>query len=57
VTRLAPDLGPDVWFRMGNIRYKKQDRQAALQCWEKALELDPANALIRTNLDLVRGAL
>jgi hypothetical protein len=27
----------------------------ALECWEKALELDPENALIRTNLDLVRA--
>jgi tetratricopeptide (TPR) repeat protein len=39
---------------MGNIRYKKQERQAALECWEKALELDPDNTLLRTNLDLVR---
>lgn len=57
VTRLAPDLGPDVWFKMGNIRYKRQDRQGALECWEKALEIDPDNTLIRTNLDLIRTVL
>jgi tetratricopeptide (TPR) repeat protein len=39
---------------MGNIRYRQHEREAALECWEKALELDPENALIRTNLDLVR---
>ena len=50
----APEQGHDVWFKIGNIHYKKHSREAALACWEKALELDPENALIRTNLDLVR---
>jgi tetratricopeptide (TPR) repeat protein len=56
-TRLAPAQGHDVWFKIGNIRYKKHEREAALACWEKALELDPENALIRTNLDLVRAVM
>ena len=38
------DAGPRLWFKLGNIRYRKHEREAALECWEKALELDPENA-------------
>lgn len=52
---LNPTLGADVYFKLGNIRYKRQEREAAIGYWERALELDPSNELIRTNLDLVRA--
>jgi tetratricopeptide (TPR) repeat protein len=55
--KLDPSLGADVYFKVGNIRYKWQDRAQALTYWEKALELNPGNELIRTNLDLVRSLL
>jgi tetratricopeptide (TPR) repeat protein len=53
--KLNPALGDDVYFKMGNIRFKRQERDQAVACWERALALDPENDLIRTNLDLIRS--
>lgn len=47
-------LGSDVYFKLGNIRYKRRERAEAIACWQRALTLDPDNELVRTNLDLVR---
>ncbi|HSJ64844.1 MAG TPA: DUF4388 domain-containing protein [Gemmatimonadaceae bacterium] len=47
-------LGSDVYFKLGNIRYKRRERDEAIACWQRALAIDPANELVRTNLDLVR---
>jgi tetratricopeptide (TPR) repeat protein len=55
-TKLAPNLGGDIYFKLGNIRYKRQEKIEAIAYWEQALTLDPANQLVRTNLDLVRTA-
>ena len=52
--KLNPSLGKDVFLKLGNIRYRKQDPQEAARCWERALELDPGNEIIRSNLDAVR---
>jgi tetratricopeptide (TPR) repeat protein len=52
--KLNPALGEDVYLKLGNIRFKRQEREEAVRCWERALELDPENAIIRTNLDAVR---
>ncbi|HJU90083.1 MAG TPA: DUF4388 domain-containing protein [Gemmatimonadaceae bacterium] len=53
--KLNPSLGDDVYFKLGNIRYKWQDRDQAVACWERALELNPGNDRIRANLELVRN--
>ncbi len=53
-TKLSPDLGGDVYLKLGNIRLRRQERDEAVRCWERALELDPRNAIVRTNLDAVR---
>ena len=53
-TRLAPDLGDDVYLRLGNIHLRRQERDEAISCWERALQLDPDNAIVRTNLAAVR---
>ncbi len=53
--KLDPELGDDVYFKIGNIRYRWQDTEAAVASWARALELNPANELVRTNLDLVRS--
>ena len=53
-TKMNPDLGSDVYLRIGNIRLRRQERAEAMRCWERALELDPGNAIVRTNLDSVR---
>ncbi|HEX5438740.1 MAG TPA: DUF4388 domain-containing protein [Gemmatimonadaceae bacterium] len=53
--KLDPALGDDVYFKLGNIRFKRQQRDQAVACWERALALNPENQLVQTNLDLVRA--
>lgn len=55
--KLQPALGDDVYLKLGNIRFKRQEREEAVRCWEKSLELNPENAIVRTNLDAVRQVL
>lgn len=55
--KLNPTLGEDVYLKLGNIRYKRQEKEEAVMCWQRALELDPENQIIRTNLDAVRRVL
>ena len=55
--KINPQLGDDVWLKLGNIRFKRQEREEAVRCWEQALALDPQNAIVRTNLDAVRQVL
>lgn len=56
-TKAAPSLGADVFFKLGNIRYRRQEAAEAVRCWARALELDPAHAIARTNLAAVRPTL
>jgi tetratricopeptide (TPR) repeat protein len=55
--KINPQLGDDVYLKIGNIRFKRQEREEAVRCWEQALALDPSNAIVRTNLDAVRQVL
>src|SRR5579859_7184493 len=48
---LSPEIGDDVYFKLGNIAYKRNDRELASQMWKKALELNPAHELVKSNLD------
>lgn len=50
---LDPNLGDDVMTRLGNIYYKKMDREQAAHFWRRALELNPANEVVRNNLEVV----
>ncbi len=50
-TKLKPDLGDDVYFKLGNIAYKRLDRDRAEECWRQALQLNPQHQLARTNLE------
>jgi tetratricopeptide (TPR) repeat protein len=50
-------LGDDVYFRLGNIHYKKMERAEAVKLWRRALELNPQNTVVRTNLELVEKVL
>ena len=54
--KLNPSIGDDVYLKLGNIRYKRQEASEAVKCWERALELDPSNAIVKSNLDAVRRA-
>jgi tetratricopeptide (TPR) repeat protein len=54
--RAAPDLGPDIWVKLGNIRLRREDRDEAVRCWQRALEIDPDNPMARANLESVAQA-
>ncbi|HEX7120157.1 MAG TPA: DUF4388 domain-containing protein [Longimicrobiales bacterium] len=55
--RTAPDLGDDLHTKLGNLYYKRNDREKALECWRRALELNPANHVVRNNIEVVSHAL
>jgi tetratricopeptide (TPR) repeat protein len=54
--RHHPDLGGDVWLKLGNIRYRRQERDEAVACWERALALQPNNVIARSNIETARRA-
>jgi len=49
--QLLPDLGDDLYFKLGNIAYKRRDSTQAAELWQRALELNPHHELVRANLD------
>ncbi len=53
--KLAPALGDDLYFKMGNIAYKRRDRERARACWKRVTELNPSHQLARANLDTLDG--
>ena len=40
---------------MGNIAYKRRDRERARACWKRVTELNPSHQLARANLDTLDG--
>ena len=52
---LEPRLGDDIYLRLGTIAYKDQDLDVARLLWRRALELNPHNNLVRTNLESLQG--
>jgi tetratricopeptide (TPR) repeat protein len=46
-----PKLGDDVYFKLGNIAYKRREKEIAGEMWRRALELNPQHELAKTNLD------
>ena len=48
-----PNLGEDVYLKLGNIRLQRQEKDQAVTCWRRALELDPTNATARKNIEFV----
>jgi tetratricopeptide (TPR) repeat protein len=51
-----PELGEDVYLKLGNIRLRREEREEAARCWEHALLLDPGNKTIKANLESVKQA-
>ncbi len=49
--KLAPKLGDDVYFKLGNLAFRDKDRQQAAAYWREALALNPAHELARANLE------
>ncbi|GIW51318.1 MAG: hypothetical protein KatS3mg081_0673 [Gemmatimonadales bacterium] len=54
--KLDPHLGDDVYFKLGNIAYKRSDRELAAAMWKKALELNPGHEMARANLETISSA-
>jgi tetratricopeptide (TPR) repeat protein len=48
---------PEVLLRMGNCRYHLDEFEAARQCFERVLDLNPKHDLARGNLEAVNGKL
>ncbi|HEU4698072.1 MAG TPA: DUF4388 domain-containing protein [Gemmatimonadales bacterium] len=53
--KLSPDLGDDLYFKLGNIAYKRQDRERAKASWTRAVELNPGHQLARANLEMLES--
>jgi tetratricopeptide (TPR) repeat protein len=51
--KLAPDLGDDLYFKLGNLAYKRRDKSMARESWRRATTLNPAHELARANLDML----
>jgi tetratricopeptide (TPR) repeat protein len=56
VAELAPELGEDVYVKLGNLHYKSRNRDGAIRYWTRALELNPHNQVVRNNLEIVAHA-
>ncbi|CAN5883748.1 hypothetical protein BH24GEM1_BH24GEM1_05250 [soil metagenome] len=51
--KLAPDLGDDLYFKLGNIAYRRRDHARARESWRRATELNPRHELARANLEML----
>jgi tetratricopeptide (TPR) repeat protein len=51
-----PDLGEDVYVKLGDLYMRRHTPQEAARCWERALELDPANERVRAQLESLKQA-
>jgi tetratricopeptide (TPR) repeat protein len=56
VVRLDAAHGADVYLKLGNIHYRRGAMDDARLTWERALEIDPNNRIVRANLDALRRA-
>jgi tetratricopeptide (TPR) repeat protein len=45
----------DLFFKNGNILFQRGNSKEALKLWEKALELNPDNKLIKRTIELAKG--
>ncbi len=51
--KLAPELGDDLYFKLGNIAYKRRDHARARESWTQATTLNPGHELARANLEML----
>lgn len=54
--KLDPALGDDLFFKLGNIAFKRRDHAKAREGWTRATELNPGHQLARANLDMLDAA-
>ena len=48
--KLAPTLGDDLYFKLGNLACRRGDMPKARRHWGAALAINPEHALVRANL-------
>jgi len=53
---LEPELGDEVYTRIGTLHYRARNREAAVRAWSRALEMNPKNDVVRNHLDVLRHA-
>jgi Flp pilus assembly protein TadD len=51
--KLNPELGDDLYFKLGNIAYKRRDLARARESWAQAIALNPGHQLARANLEML----
>jgi len=51
--KLAPDIGDDLYFKLGNLAYKRRDKSLARESWSRATTLNPGHELARANLEML----
>ncbi|HEU4569683.1 MAG TPA: DUF4388 domain-containing protein [Gemmatimonadales bacterium] len=54
--KLAPELGDDLYFKLGNIAFRTRDTAQAREHWKRVLQLNPGHQLARTNLEALETA-
>ena len=54
--RLEPALGPDIYLKLGELRYQRGEVSESQRCWNRVLELDPGNRQAQVSLDAIRRA-
>lgn len=54
--RLEPALGPDIYLKLGELRYQRGEVLESQRCWQRVLELDPGNRQAQVSLEAVRRA-
>jgi tetratricopeptide (TPR) repeat protein len=53
--KLSPRLGDDVYLRLGTMAYKSNDKDVAVLLWRRALDLNPHNEAVKSNLETLSG--
>ncbi|MBC7842310.1 MAG: DUF4388 domain-containing protein [Gemmatimonadaceae bacterium] len=54
--RLEPALGPDIYLKLGELRYQRGETGESERCWHRVLELDPGNRQAQVSIDAIRRA-
>jgi len=53
--KLAPALGDDMYFRLGNIAYQRGDKDRAAALWKTVLGMNPQHEQAKSNLAALGG--
>jgi tetratricopeptide (TPR) repeat protein len=53
--KIDSNLGDDVYLRLGTIAYKDNDVDVAKLLWARALQINPGNEHVRSNLEILEG--